>query len=323
MRTESRHTIAVAFLISACIAWGPGFPLMKALLIHQAAASGETGRWVTMQALLVRFGGAGVLLFALAWWKTRRLSMPTREEWYQAAVCGTAVASGLFLSIDALSRTSASTVGFLSQCYVVTLPMFACLVQRRWPSVYVTTSVILTFVGVAMLSGITLENFRPGVGEMMTIAASLVTMIQILALSARRWQGNDGIRVTWAMFLVMTLLVAPVVILTGPGLTGMAACYRDPAAVWVIATVVVVCTCVPYALMTMWQRFVSETTAGIIYCSEAVTTALSCLLLPGLVAGGLGITYANEEVTGCMLAGGGLIVAGCLLVQRAPRQIRP
>ena len=319
--SESRHTVAVTVLLAACIGWGLSFPLLKALLAHQALASGESGAWLTMQNQLVRFASAAGLLAALAWWRGRRL--PTRAEWQQATVCAVAAAAGLFLQVDALNRTAASTVGFLTQCYVVMLPVVAGLSLRRWPSPVVVGSVLLAFAGVAVLSGITLDDLRPGVGEVMTIVASMLFMGQILALGARRWQGNDGLQVCWAMFALIALLVAPFAIFLGPGLGGLAACYRDPAGGLLMVAVVVGCTCAPYGLMTVWQRFVSGTEAGIIYCFEAVFSAIACVLLPGMLGRWLGTGGVDEAVTWRMLAGGGLIVAGGLLVQRAARPAPP
>lgn len=315
-RSGSRHAIAIAALLVACVGWGLSFPLQKALLEHQAIASGASGAWVTVQNQWLRFACTAILLGALAWWTTRRL--PSRAEWLQAAVCAVAGAGGLFLQMDALNRTSASTVGFLTQFYVITLPLAAGLYQRRWPSRGVITSVLLAFAGVAVLSGITLHDLRPGVGEMMTLGCSLLFMAQIIALGARRWHGNDGLQVCWAMFAVMAVLSTPFAILLGPGIGGLAACYREPSAMLLTAAVVLGCTCLPYALMTIWQRFVTGTEAGIIYCSEAVFSTAFCLLLPGLLGGWLGIAYADETITWRMVVGGGLILAGCLLVQREP-----
>lgn len=307
------HLRAILALTAACVGWAFSFPLLKALLAHQGPASA----WLTLQSQLMRYLGAGAVLLGIAWWRSRRL--PTRQEWLQAAVCAGAAATGLFLQIDALNHTAASTVGFLTQLYVVLLPLAAGVAARRWPSPLVIISVLLAFAGVALLSGVSPDDLRPGLGEMMTLAASVAFMVQILALGARRWAGNDGLQVTWAMFAVMALLTAPFVALMGPGLPGLPACYADAPSIITIVVVTALCTCMPYALMTVWQRHVSETEAGVIYCTEAAFTAALCLVLPGLLGRWMGIPYGNESVTWPMLVGGGLILAGCLLVQVKPK----
>lgn len=310
------RALAILCLIGATLGWGLSFPMIKALLAHQQALSGGDGTWVTLQHQTVRFLGAAVVLMLLArLWRGR---LATRAEWAQAAVCGLSAAPGMFLQSAALNYTSASTDGFLTQAYVVVLPLIAALRLRRWPAWTTLAAVVLALGGVGLISGVSLRDLRPGLGEVMVIAASLIFIVQILALEAKRWAGNDGIQVTWAMFAVMTALSLPAAALTGRGLGGIAACYDAPALA-VTGVIVLLCSCVPYALMTIWQRRVSSSEAGIIYCSEAVFSAIASLFLPALLAAWLGVDYANEVVGWRMLAGGGLIIAACVLVQlRSP-----
>jgi drug/metabolite transporter (DMT)-like permease len=310
------HAVAIAALVLCCIGWAFSFPLMKGLFAHQAAASGLEGAWITNQALLLRYLGGAAILALLAVGRSRRL--PSRAEWMQAAVCALASGLGVFLQMEALNHTAASTVGFLTQGYVVILPLLAALRARARPSWLVAASVVLAFAGVGVLSGVGPSDLRPGPGELMTLGATLLFTGHILALGVPRWAGNDGLQVTWAMFALMAAATLPVVALSGPGLAGIPACYPGPAGLAVLAAVVLLSTCLAYGLMTTWQRHVSGTEAGVIYCSEALFTALLCLFLPGLLSGWLGIAYADERLTPALVLGGGLVLAGCVLVQFAP-----
>lgn len=314
MTTASRARL---LLVLACLGWGLGFPLMKALMQAQQAASGAGGTWITAQHQLVRYIGGGAVLAALAWWFTRRL--PRRSEWAQGAVCGTAAAIGMQLQIDALNHIPASTVGFITQFYVLVIPLVTGLRQRRWPGWATLASVALALAGVAVLCGISPADLRPGMGELMVLGAAIILTVQILALEAPRWAANDGLQVSGTMFAVMTALTLPVVACSGPGLGGVAACYAAPGTLPLMGIIILVCTCMPYAIMNRWQREVSSTEAGIIYCSEAVFSAGGSLLLPGLIAPMLLITYANEVPNLTMLVGGGLILAGAVFIQLAPR----
>lgn len=304
-------------LVLACFGWGIGFPLMKAVMDAQQAASGASDSWITAQHQLVRYVAAGFVLSLLAWWSTRRL--PTRGEWIQGAVCGAAAAIGMQLQIDALNRTPASTVGFITQFYVLVIPLVTALRLRRWPGMVTLLSVGMALAGVAVLSGISLADFRPGVGELMVLAASAIFTVQILALEAPRWSGNHGLQVSSAMFIVMTALILPFVAFSGPGLAGIGPCLSASGVAPLMALIILVCTCMPYAIMNRWQREVSSTEAGIIYCSEALFAAGSSILLPALIAPLLGVTYGNESPSIAMAVGGGLILAGAVLVQLAPR----
>jgi len=307
---------ASLLLVLACVGWGVGFPLMKAVMQAQQAASGTSGTWLTAQHQLVRYVVGGLLLAALAWWSTRRL--PNRKEIAQGAICGATGGIGLLLQVDALNYSPASTVGFITQFYVLLIPLVTGVRLRRWPGWITLISVGLALAGVAVLSGISPSDLRPGVGELMVLTASVIFTVQIFAISAPRWVANDGLQVSTMMFVVMTILTLPVVLWSGPGLGGMAACYPSAGLIGLMVVIILFSTCLPYAIMNLWQRDISSTEAGIIYCSEALFAAGSSLFVPALIAPVLNITYLNEVPGVTMLIGGGLILAGAILVQVAP-----
>lgn len=312
-RSMSTAAKARILLVVACFGWGVGFPLMKAVMAAQTQATGASGSWVTAQLQLLRYVCAGAVLAGMAWLATRRL--PTRGEWTLGAICGAAGAIGMQLQIDALNRAPASTVGFITQFYVLIIPLVAALRTRRAPGWLTIASVLLALAGVAVLSGMSPSDLRPGAGEMMVLAASAIFTVQIMALEEPRWSGCHGLHITAAMFAVMALLALPLVAFTGPGLAGLPACLSVPGSAWPLAAIVLVGTCLPYAIMNRWQREVSSTEAGIIYCSEALFAAAASLVLPSLLARMLGVPYADETPTATMAIGGGLILAGAVLVQ--------
>ena len=70
-----------------------------------------------------------------------------------------------------------------------------------------------------------------------------------------------------------------------------------------------------YMIMNHWQRRVTATEAGLIYCAEPVFASTLSLVLPGLYSRWAHIDYANEHVTSSLLLGGGLITAANMLIQ--------
>jgi hypothetical protein len=71
--------------------------------------------------------------------------------------------------------------------------------------------------------------------------------------------------------------------------------------------------------MIGFQRGVTATEAGLIYCAEPVFTALYVLFLPALLAAWTGNTYANETWTTAMIGGGLLITIANVLMQLRPQ----
>jgi drug/metabolite transporter (DMT)-like permease len=78
---------------------------------------------------------------------------------------------------------------------------------------------------------------------------------------------------------------------------------------------VVFCTLMAYVMMNRWQKFVTATEAGLIYCIEPVIASFLSLSLPAVFSTWADIHYANEQLTGRLFVGGGLITAANLLLQ--------
>ena len=89
-----------------------------------------------------------------------------------------------------------------------------------------------------------------------------------------------------------------------------------PATWGFLATLVIICTLGGYLFMNRWQRDVTATEAGLIYCVEPVLTSLLALFLPAWVSIWANINYANETLTARLLIGGCLVTAANVLLQK-------
>ena len=314
--TAVSRPLAILALIASCLFFGVNFPLIKALLQAQAEASGHDLIWITTQNLAVRFALAAAFLAPLVLLLLRR--WPQRRDWEQGGIIAAAAGSGLVLQLGALNFTGASTVGFLTQFYVVIVPLVTVVLARRLPPRALVGCILLVLAGVALLAGVSPGNLRLGTGEAMALAASCLFTVHILALEAPRYAGNSGLQVTWVMFAGIAVLTGVAAALSGPGLAAVPGLYGPSGILGLQFVLVVVSTILPFFLMNHFQKRVSAAEAGVIYCSEAVFAAVASLFLPALLAAPLGITYANELATPGMLVGGGLILAGCILVQFVP-----
>ena len=114
----------------------------------------------------------------------------------------------------------------------------------------------------------------------------------------------------------MALLCVPGVWFTAPNATACLRAFASPASWGFLATLIIVCTLGGYLFMNRWQRHVTATEAGLIYCIEPVITSVLALFLPGLISVWAGINYANETLTTRLLIGGGLVTAANMLLQK-------
>jgi drug/metabolite transporter (DMT)-like permease len=84
--------------------------------------------------------------------------------------------------------------------------------------------------------------------------------------------------------------------------------------------VVILCTVTTFFVMNTWQRFVSATEAGLIYCLEPVIATVLAAFFPGWISRWAGIDYPDETLRWGLFAGGLLIIAAAILVATQRRE---
>lgn len=307
-----RHSMPIAYLILACALWGLSFPVMKALHLEQAGRlPGVTSGFLSAWMQVGRFGMASLILVPFVVSR----GMPTRLELRQGLMIVLWGGLGMGLQADGLAHTDASISAFLTQAYCIFLPLWACLVQRRPPTLRVLVATVLVLAGGAVLSGLRWGHFRIGRGEAETLLAAFLFTFQILVLESPKYTGNRALPVTWVMFVGITVLFLPITALMAPLPGDLLSAGASWPALGLILVLALFCSVGAYLLMNHWQPRVTATEAGLIYTTEPVITALYVLFLPALLGTVIGRTYANETMTPALWLGGGLIIAANLLMQ--------
>ncbi len=313
---SSQHGRAIAWLLFATILWGASFPLGKAVEIGQRQLLPDAVSWfLTSYTLIFRFGVAAILLSILA---ARTLPQITRSEIWQGAGLGFFGGVGIIFQIDGLALTHASTSAFLTSSYCVTVPLIVALRDRRFPPLRVVFCCLLVFVGVAVLSGIDWRTLRMGRGEIETIIGSLFFAGQILWLERPIFRDNRSSHATIVMFACVALICLPLALLTQQTGSDWITAGRAPAVLVYLLVLTIVCTMITFSIMNRWQRFVTATEAGLIYCAEPIWTSMMALALPAWLGLAGGFVYANESATSALLIGGALITAANVLIQLKP-----
>ena len=174
---------------------------------------------------------------------------------------------------------------------------------------------LLVLAGVGVLADLNFHGLKLGRGEMETVIASLFFTAQILTLEHPRYAANRPLQFSVVMFLAMAVFSAPLVWATAPNLVACLRAYSSPAACGFMALLITVCTLVGYGIMNCWQRRVTATEAGLIYCIEPVCASVMALFLPAWFSLWANINYSNEQLTARLLVGGVLVTAANLLLQ--------
>lgn len=312
MNSAPKHVQALRMLALCTAFWALSFPAMKALsLTQQTLAPGVNTWFITSLSVVYRFGLAGLCLVPLA---CLARPMVTRGELHQGLLIGTIGGFGIILQMDGLSYTDASTSAFLTQFYCAIIPIWVAWKQRRRPPMLVLGCVAMVLSGVAILSGMDGRSLSLGRGELETLLASVIFTGQILWLEHPGFSQNRTIPFSMIMFFTMALTALPIALATTPQPMAWIDYYAHRGSVVSLAVLVFLSTLGGYLLMNHWQKHISATHAGMIYCLEPVFASLFALVMPGWFSRFVGITYENEQPGWRLLAGGLLITVANVVV---------
>jgi drug/metabolite transporter (DMT)-like permease len=303
---------ARALLIGTTVLWGLSFPLLRGLQLAQRAAAPDVPDSVLACAnMAMRFGVAA--LFLLPFYG-RDLFRVTGREWSQATGLAFFAAIGLYLQTLGLAWTDASVSAFLTQLYTLIVPLIVAVRDRRFPSRRVIIACALVLAGAALLSPGFLTHLTLGSGALVIMLSSIFLAGQIVWVERPVYAENRSGLVTLIMFAILAGLFATGLLATGGSPRLGQRLFGTPALQELAMALVLFCTAFNFLIMNAWQRRISATEAGLIYCIEPVIATVLSSFLPGWISQLAGISYPNETLPWTLLAGGVLIVTAAVLV---------
>ncbi|MCI0744598.1 MAG: EamA family transporter [Verrucomicrobia subdivision 3 bacterium] len=319
--TSSQHVRACFWLVAATVLWGVSFPLTKAILAkQQLMLPGSPTPFFAALLAVVRFGIAGIVVILVAARSLRQLTGCEIRQGLGLAFFG---GIGILLQIDGLAYTSASVSAFLTQFYCLLIPIWVICRTRALPTFAVVVSSILVLAGAAILADVRWGDFRVGRGEAETLLAAMFFAGQILWLERPEFAANRTSHFTLVMFFGTSLLATPIALYYAPSLKVWVTAYSDISLLILLLGLVVFCTLGSYGLMNAWQKHITATEAGLIYCVEPVAAFGFALFLPQWLSVLAAINYPNERITSNLLIGGSFILAANVLIQiEAARRAR-
>lgn len=312
---------ARALLIGATALWGLSFPLFRGLELEQTVRAPDAPIPALAAAdTAVRFLCAALVLLPIF---GRDLLSISRREWSQASGLAFFGGIGMFLQLLGLAWTDASVAAFITQLYTLIVPLVVAFRDRRWPAPRTVVACLLVLVGCALLSPGFLAHFRLAMGEAIIALSSLFFAGQIIWVERPRYAANRAGLVTLLMFGLMGASFACVYPLLGGAPADVPRLFDSAGVIGLMLTAVLLCTVINFFIMNKWQRWVSATEAGLIYCLEPVFATVLAAFLPALISTVAGVSYANEPVGWNLLVGGALIVSATILVatERKPAAV--
>jgi len=302
--------LALCALLLACFGEGIGFPLMKAFALRCQVVAPGASDWLASGYLL-----SGRFLLAAAVLLAFERNKPTRLELTQGLWIGAFAGAGHVLQADGLAFTDASTSAFLTQGYVVVLPLLAAFAQRRLPAGRVAGAVLVNVLGLGILARFDPRLLSLGRGEAETLLAAVLFAGQIFSISRPLYAENRAGPVTVVMFVTIGAGSLALTAHTGSVREVASLSASLPLGALLLA-LTLLSTLMPFLLMNRYQRHVSPAEAGVIYGAEPVMASLLALFVPALLTPLAGQDYVNERLSLRLVAGAALVTLSPFLLRR-------
>ncbi len=308
---------ARTLLISVTVLWGLSFPLMRGLeLVQNAYAPEVEAAPLALADVAMRFSLAALIMLPFC---LRDVLSITRQEWLQASGLAFFAGTGMALQTLGLAWTDASVAAFLTQLYTLIVPLIVAIRDWRAPTLRTFVACALVLAGAAMLSPDLVQHFKLGRGELVIFISVFFLAGQIVWVERPIFAANRALLVTVVMFALMGLMFVVGFIFTG-GTGGNVVRMFTPAPAWQLSLAALfLCTVFTFLVMNQYQRHVSATEAGVIYCIEPVVAAILAGFLPGWISWFAGVHWADEALTWKLLVGGALILGATMLVATEKR----
>ncbi len=272
--------MALAALIAVTAVWGVTFVQVKdAVEIYPLFAF-----------LAVRFAIATAALAVPAAARVRGLG---RRGASAGAMLGLLLAGGYALQTAGLQRTTVSSTGFVTGMYVVLTPLIALLLFRTGIGLAAWAGVVLSTVGLAMLSGI---HAGSAAGDLLVLAGAAVYSLQIV-LMERYAPRYDALAFTAVEMLAACL---------GLGVVALALGDLGTPRGWTVWGALLVtgifASALAFLVQTWAQRRTSATRTALAFTMEPVFAALFGYTLAGDRLGALGWGGCAAIMSGIVLA---------------------
>ncbi|NTW06006.1 MAG: DMT family transporter [Peptococcaceae bacterium] len=210
------------------------------------------------------------------------------------ALIGVFLFGGYAFQTVGLKYTGAANAGFITGLALVLVPLFVTIISRKLPSAYIVTGVLVSFLGLAMLSlG---NNFILNYGDILVFFCAICYAIQIMMVGKYAVK-LDPVKIT----LVQIGTVSVISFILAFFLETPPQSFTRPVWMALLATSVPA-TSLAFLIQNKAQKFTSPIHTAIIFTTEPVFAGFAAFVLAGEILSGM-------QLFGCALILTGMLIA--------------
>lgn len=276
---KNKASISSIALAIVALCWGAAYAILKDTLssIHP------------FQLMTLRFGLSAIFLSLIF---IKRLKKVTLKDIQRGLIIGIFMFLAFCTMIIGLSHTTASKQSFLIGSYVLIVPFFAWVINKRKPDMYAIIGAILATVGIGLL---TLNgSLSINIGDVISIFSSIFFACHMISIEYFSEEA-DPIISTIVQFTVCAVLFII--------LTGIFESYKfdlNHHTIKGVAYIVLISTVLAFVVQNIAQKYISATSTALI------------LTLESAFGGIFAIIFLKEMMTTQMVIGGIIIFIGII-----------
>lgn len=276
---------AILLMLLVTIIWGGGFPATK-MSLDFGVTVGITN--------MTR--GAIFTLLVLIFFHKHIFSM-TKEDFKIGLLAGLSNAAGFLLQTIGTQYTTLSNSAFLTTTNVVMIPFMAWILMKKKPQAKNYAAAAICMVGTAVLAGVFQSGLSFNIGDIYTLGCAVAFGLSIVFVAMQKSETH---------FAVGAFMIGITHFLGGAVYFVFAEGAYIPSLNWKIAILPVIylgvlSSFVAQSLQIVSQRYVSPSTASLVFMFESVFGSIFSIL------------FGFEEFTLNLLIGGSLIVVSLVV----------
>jgi drug/metabolite transporter (DMT)-like permease len=292
-------------LVVVTLLWGMSFVLVKNWQVAAKTCPGGTAL-ASLTLIGIRMALA---LAVLAIFQRRLFAQPSLQEHRAGLLIGIVFFGGFALQTIGLAGTTPALSAFVTSLASAWVPLIAWgwfKIKLRWVMVL---GIALGIMGTGVLSISGDESLSWGRGEALTLAASAIFAVEILMLD-RLGRSLHSPHLTasfmttsGSLAIIGALAVAAIGAGFRPWVEWTLSMVGQPGMLFDLALLTIFSTVLAFHWMNVYQPRVTASRAALIYLLEPVFGSI------------FSVAASQDELTMRLLVGGGLILAGNLLVE--------
>ncbi|MDD3023531.1 MAG: DMT family transporter [Syntrophomonadaceae bacterium] len=278
--SNKRIQAEVSMLLVACI-WGTTFVIVKNALV-------EIGPFLFLG---IRFIAAFLMLAILSFSDIRRISWATLGY---GSLLGVFLLLGYTFQTVGLKYTTSSNAGFITGISVVLVPIIYAILNRKWPDLKTTITILLATAGLYLLSFKT-NGFTLAYGDLLVLICAFGFAFHIVFVDRYSHRHNPvaitGIQI---LFVGVICMIIGLNFETWPR-------HFSANLVSAIFITSVFATSLAFLLQNAMQKYSTPTRFAIVLTTEPIFAAVA------------GYLWANEMLSKRAIIGAALILVSMLI----------